>query len=179
MIRDIPANLPTIMSPSLRTLSVTLAVSLTVATTVQRTTNASTHDDDLVEVAAWLQGHWIGDGLGGENETLWSPPRAGTMMGVFRHMKEGEVVFYELLALVPEDGVLVLKLKHFDPGLNGWEAAGETVDFPLIRAEEDALYFDGMMYRRVGPDEREVTVMLGPDEDNLRPEIFTYRRVGS
>lgn len=162
-----------------RTLSMTCALLIAAGPLAPGQAQAADQPADLVEVAEWLQGHWVGNGLGGENETLWSPPRAGTMMGVFRHMKDGEIVFYELLALVPEEGRLVLKLKHFDPNLDGWEEPSESLDFPLLRAEEDALYFDGITYRRLGPDRREVTVLLGTDEDHLREEVFTYHRVGS
>ena len=92
-------------------------------------------------------------------------------------MKDDEVVFYELLVLAERGDSLVLSLKHFDPELNSWEEPTESVDFPLRSIEPDAIHFEGMTWRRLGPDRREVTVMLGPDEDNLRPEVFTYRRV--
>lgn len=130
-----------------------------------------------IEQAAWLAGHWEGEGLAGWNETLWSPPAAGTMMGVFRHIRDGRVVFYEFLTVAPEGGTLVLSIKHFDPDMRGWEEPTRSVRFPLLRASRDTLHFDGLTYRRVGPDRREVTVMLGPDPDDLRPEVFHYRRV--
>jgi hypothetical protein len=61
--------------------------------------------------------------------------------------------------------------------MTGWEQPTESVRFPLLRVEPGAVFFDGMTYRREGPDRMEVTVMLGPDRDNLRPELFTFRRV--
>lgn len=132
--------------------------------------------DDRLEAVSWLAGHWVGEGLGGWNETLWSPPRAGTMMGVYRHIRDGRVVFYEFLTLTMADDTLVKALKHFDPDMTGWEQPTESVRFPLLRVEPDAVYFDGMTYRRDGPDGMEITVMLGPDPDHLRPEVFTFRR---
>lgn len=126
---------------------------------------------------SWLAGHWVGEGLGGWNETLWSPPRAGSMMGVYRHIREGRVVFYEFLTLAVRDGALVKALKHFDPDMTGWEEPTESVRFPFLRVDGDAVIFDGMTYRRDGPDRMEVTVMLGPDPDHLEPEVFTFRRV--
>jgi hypothetical protein len=130
-----------------------------------------------IEQAAWLAGHWRGEGLGGWNEALWSPPTAGTMMGVFRHVKEGRVVFYELLTLAPRGDTLVLSLKHFNPDMTGWEHRDTSVQFALRRADRNVLEFEGLTYRRVSDDIREVTVMLGPDSASRRPEIFTYRRV--
>ena len=46
---------------------------------------------------AWLAGHWIGGGLGGLTEEVWSPPRNGVMMGMFRLVRDGKPIFYELL----------------------------------------------------------------------------------
>lgn len=136
-------------------------------------------DGEPIQEAAWLAGHWEGAGLGGTNESLWSPPAGGAMMGVYRHVRDGKVVFYQFLTLKSNGETLVLSLKHFNPDMTGWEERTQSVEFPLIRSERDALYFDGMTYRRKGPHEREVTVMFGPDANSLRPEVFSYRRVQS
>lgn len=132
---------------------------------------------DPLEAMSWLAGHWVGEGLGGWNETLWSPPRAGSMMGVYRHIRDGRVVFYEFLTLTMHGDTLVKALKHFDADMRGWEEPTQSVRFPLIRVEPDGIVFDGMTYRRGGPDRMEITVMLGPDPDHLEPEVFTFRRV--
>lgn len=161
-----------------RRLALTTVLLLAAApASAQQTPEPETSTDDLLDVVAWLAGHWVGEGLGGWNETLWSPPRAGTMMGVFRHVRDGEVVFYELLTLTVEDGTLIKSLKHFGPDLVGWEERDRSQRFPLVRVEPDAVVFRGMTYRRTGPDRMEITVMLGPDPDHLEPEVFTYRRV--
>src|SRR5687768_8740792 len=68
---------------------------------------------------AWFTGRWTGNGLGGETEESWSAPAGGAMMGMFRLVKDGKVVFYEFLTLVEREGSLVLKLKHFNPDLTG------------------------------------------------------------
>lgn len=47
----------------------------------------------------WLVGDWIGDGFGGVSEESWAPAVDGTMMGMYRHHKDGEIVFYEFLLL--------------------------------------------------------------------------------
>lgn len=31
----------------------------------------------------WLEGHWVGEGLGGEVEEVWRPERGGAMTCVF------------------------------------------------------------------------------------------------
>ena len=37
-----------------------------------------------VEDFAWLAGYWRGEGLGGVCEEIWSEPLAGSMIGLFR-----------------------------------------------------------------------------------------------
>lgn len=132
---------------------------------------------DPLEAVAWLAGHWVGEGLGGWNEEMWSPPAAGSMMGVYRHIRDGRVVFYEFMTLAMRGDTLVNALKHFHPDMTGWEEPAEFVRFPLIRIEPDAAIFDGITYRRDGADRMEVTVMLGPDPDRRAPVVFTYQRV--
>ena len=54
---------------------------------------AAGKDTHSVAELSWLAGHWRGEGLGGQCEEIWSAPQAGTMMGTFRLMKDGEVQF--------------------------------------------------------------------------------------
>jgi hypothetical protein len=81
---------------------------------------------------AWLAGHWTGEGLGGLIEEVWSPPRNGVMMGMFRLVRDGKPIFYELLTLAEERGSLTLRLKRFNADLTGWEEKDKTIDFPFI-----------------------------------------------
>lgn len=98
--------------------------------------------------ATLLVGHWRGEFLGSMGEEVWLPPAGGTMLGVFRLYREDRVVFYEIMTLVEEEGSIALKLKHFHPDLKGWEEKDEIVTFPLVRSGNDALWFDGLTYRR-------------------------------
>jgi len=55
--------------------------------------------------AAWLQGYWIGEGLGGVGEDFWMPPAKGMMLGAFRLVKsDGSKEFYELLGIEEFEG---------------------------------------------------------------------------
>src|SRR5262245_8230702 len=62
---------------------------------------------------AWYAGRWTGSGFGGENEEVWTPPNAGTMLGMYRLVKDGKPVFFELLTILEEQGSLLIRLKHF------------------------------------------------------------------
>ena len=122
---------------------------------------------------AWLQGRWVGEGLGGTAEDLIASPVDGEMMGMFRHVKaDGTINFYEFYLFAEANGSLTQRLKHFSRPLRSWEDKDEFVEFPLVAIEDDAVYFDGLTYRRE-PDDG-LTVGVRVDED--RVAVFRYRR---
>ena len=107
-------------------ISSVLSVALILAIGVQEPFHARRLGDKAsppatIAAAAWLEGHWLGDGLGGVSEEVWSPPRGGVMMGMYRSLKQDKASFYEFLMLVEENGTLVMKLKHFNPDFSGWD----------------------------------------------------------
>jgi hypothetical protein len=123
---------------------------------------------------AWLAGHWSGPALGGEAEEIWSPPKAGSMMGMYRLVRDGKVVFYELLTLVHEGGTLVLRLKHFNPDLTGWEDKQTTVDFRLVGLGDGVVQFEGMSFHREGDGKLTVYLAIEAREGTLHEEVFRY-----
>jgi hypothetical protein len=127
---------------------------------------------------AWLAGHWKGDGLGGRSEEIWTPPKGGVMLGMYRHLKDDKPVFYELLTLAEERGSLVIRLKHFNPDLTGWEEKGDSVSFPFVAKQDGVLHFDGMAFKPRGKDA--VTVYLAIRDKqvaSVREAEFHYTRV--
>ncbi len=132
-----------------------------------------------IEDFAFLEGHWTGEGMGGEAEELWSRPAAGTMVGAFRLIREGGVVFYELFALEEDEGSVVLRLKHFDPGpgLPGWEERDQDFSFPLVRVTPRAAWFGGLTFHLSHPDTLMVYLAIRSGEGVLREERFQLRRV--
>jgi len=86
-----------------------------------RLTNRENSPKARIEDVAWLAGRWTGDFSGGAGEEVFAPPAGDSMIGMFRLVKEGRIVFSELIYIVEEEGSLVLKLKHFDRDLKGWE----------------------------------------------------------
>ena len=97
---------------------------------------------------AWLQGRWVGAGLGGTTEEVWAPPLGDSMLGMYRLVKNGKVMFCELCTIVEDGDSLVLKLKHFDSKLKGWEEKDVTVNFPLVKLTGSEAYFDGLTFRK-------------------------------
>ena len=126
---------------------------------------------------AWYAGRWTGTGLGGWTEEIWSPPRDGTMMGMYRMVKDGKPIFYELLLIAEENGSLAIKLKHFHADLRGWEERDASLRFPLVAKRDGRIYFDGMTFERVGNDRVKIYLAIENKKDgSVREEIFEYTR---
>jgi len=125
---------------------------------------------------AWLAGSWRGAGLGGMNEEHWSAPAGGTMMGMYRLLKNDRVLFYELLTLGESGGSLLLTLRHFHPDLRGWEERDETVRMPFIKAEAGRYYFEGLTLE-LRPDGSLTIYLVIESKDAPEREVtFNYRR---
>ena len=126
---------------------------------------------------AWLAGGWRGTGLGGEAAETWMEPSGGAMPGVFRVVRDGEVVFYEMMALVEHEGSLELRLKHFNADMTGWEDKEEMVTFRLIRVDPDAIYFGGLTFRRHSHDGMQAFVAVRQRDGRLEELAFEFTRV--
>lgn len=125
---------------------------------------------------AWLTGYWIGSGLGGESEEVWTPPVGDRMTGVFTQRRAGETAFHEILLLVETDGTLELRLRHFNPDLTAWEEKESPgVIFPLVHVEPGRLWLRGLTYERLGDDRLRVYLALRTG-DTVREEVFDLRR---
>jgi hypothetical protein len=140
--------------------SAALAVTL-VQPIVQAQTPASPAPDKatLADVA-FIAGRGTGSLGGGVIEELWSAPAGDSMMGMFRYTKGGRAVFYEFLLIEQTATGPVLRLKHFNPGLIGWEEKAEVFSYPLVdlkprRAvferpdKQTSLTFDGTSGRQL------------------------------
>jgi len=80
--------------------------------------------------------------------------------------------------LTEEDETVLLRLKHFNSDLTGWEEKDETVDFPLVAFNKDQAWFDGLTYQRRGPDEIQVYLAMHT-KDGVREVPFAWKRVPS
>jgi hypothetical protein len=125
---------------------------------------------------AWLAGRWGGPALGGEAEEIWSPPKAGSMMGMYRLVRDGKPVFYEFQTLVEESGSLVLRLRHFNPDLTGWEEKQKTIDFRLVGVGERIVQFEGMSFHREGDAKLTVYLAIEGKDGTVHEEAFSYTR---
>ncbi|MHC4599360.1 MAG: DUF6265 family protein [Planctomycetota bacterium] len=84
----------------------------------------------------WLAGSWIGEKDGEPIEEHWSRPAGDALMGMFRWVKEGKVFFYEFMTIDDGEEGLTLRIKHFNPGLIGWEEKDDA--FSCVLSQVDA-----------------------------------------
>lgn len=127
---------------------------------------------------AWMQGSWRRfDGIR-LFEEHWSAAPGG-LMGMYRELKDGNPIFYELAAIEQEGVEVVLSLRMFEPGLVD-AARTRAVPLRLFLEEhgpERALFAgDGLSIcyeRRTGV--LQVTV----ERAGVQPERFFYKRIGA
>ena len=145
------------------------AVFLTTACAAQAQTAPS------IDAAAWLTGRWIGEGLGGEMEEVWSAPVGGQMVGHFRLVRDGAPVFYEIMLIDVADGGVRMRVKHFNLDFVGWEEKDAWVTFEPVSAGPEALVFNSLAIRRDGADRITMTLRIRYP-DGARDEILIFRR---
>ena len=139
-----------------------------------------------LDAVAWLVGAWRGEvvddafskAFGDTFEEVWNPPSAGTMVGMFKLLRGGEVAFYELMMLVEDAGSLTLKVRHFSPDFSAWEDKNEYADFPFVLADERTLHFSGFSFYRVDDDTAHAYLAMRRG-DEIHEEKLIYRRIPS
>ena len=64
-------------------------------------------------------------------------------MAMFRWLKpDGSVSFYELMVIEQEpDGRIFLRIKHFYPGMKGWEEKDESAEGLLVALKDQKAVF--------------------------------------
>ena len=137
---------------------------------IQESPTASLEDLD------WIVGSWEGTAFGGIAEEVWAPASGNSMMGMFKLISDGDVYFYELMTIVEQEGTLMMRLKHFNNDLTGWEEKDDTVDFPLVKVSENKVYFAGLTFEKVNKDEIVVYVLIGNEEGSSEEHGFNYTR---
>jgi hypothetical protein len=125
---------------------------------------------------AWLSGRWVGEGLGGKLEEVYSPPTGGVMLGHFLMSDERGAQFYELITLREEGGSVMLRLRHFNANLVAWEEKEKTVEFPLVAVDGNKFYFSGLTIERVDALTNVHHIMLRGPDGAPREVVTRYRR---
>lgn len=123
----------------------------------------------------WIAGYWKGEAFGGITEEFWSPPLGDSMMFSFKLVVNDKVVFYELGGIRAINNTLLLQLKHFGNDFKGWEEKEETVDFKLIKIENNRIYFDEFTFEKISDSEMNLYVVI--EENGEKEEVkFNYKK---
>lgn len=113
-----------------------------------------------VQQLAWLTGAWQGTFQTDEVDEYWSHAGAGTIVGVYRWVRDGAPWLYEMMLIEQEEDGVVARFKHFDPGLKGKEEPDQHYGFNLVQLEGDSAIFHmrnyepdvWLFYRREGEE---------------------------
>ena len=130
----------------------------------------------------WLVGQWVGEGIqGAPAMESWLPPTGGTMVGTFvQETTEGAIMFTEHLYLMQENGSLVLRLKHFNADLTGWEEKDGMLTFRLVAIEPCAAYFNALTLRCANPERPGeglvAAVRMKSDKPEPQELLFRFER---
>ena len=116
-----------------------------------------------IEGFGWLAGRWLGEHDGDRIEEWWTDAYAGMMLGMFRWHHDGEPRFYELLSLEPDGEQVTFRIKHFAPGLVGWEEKDAAVTLDLVSLRDGEAVFlkrgeERWMVYQTQPDSRDLMV---------------------
>lgn len=131
----------------------------------------------------WMTGSWIGSNGADRVEEHWSPVAGDTLVGMLRWVKDGRVFFYELLAVEPQVDEVRLRIKHFDPGLVGWEDRDRAAEWLLVQlGEHEAVFLElgvpevrWAIYRRES-DDRLVSYFASEEAAVTSTGLFAYAR---
>ncbi len=126
----------------------------------------------------WLEGLWQGEGIAGAPATEnWLPPVGDTMVGTFiQQTAAGGIMFTEHMQIMPEGNSLVLKLKHFNPDLTGWEDKDGMASVRLLRLEHCLAQFQALTLRCDGPDRLVAAVRMKSDAPEPKELLFRFDR---
>ncbi len=156
---------------------------------LERTDGPGSVDDQPlsgVDALSWMAGSWVGSTGVDPIEEMWTQPAAGRMLGAFRWRGKQEDL-YELFLIEERSEGIVLLLKHFGPGLKGWEPADEALIFELEASGPNDATFARMRddgsttrihYRR-DKDGRLVSELESENDGEVTRQAFTYVRAPS
>ena len=75
----------------------------------------------------WLDGKWQGDWGPRIAEQIWTEPRAGEMLGLFRVVENDKTLVIELYSLLETPDGIEFRLRHFTKSLVPWEQSNAAV----------------------------------------------------
>ena len=137
-----------------------------------------------LEGIAWLEGCWAGRINGDCVEEIWARATAGAIMGMFRWVAKGELRFYEFITIAQNGKNIEMRIKHFDPDLNGWEEKKESTMFFLSELKDrQAVFFQESENKPLwliyeSADESVLRIYFKPQDNSpVGDRVFSFQRV--
>ena len=164
-------------------LSLLILLASSSATTIglAQTTSSTPATVSLADLS-FITGLWRADFGGGLGEEHWSPSSGDSMVGTFRFVKDDSAHFYEFMLIEQTTKGLVLRLKHFNPGLIGWEEKAQVHSYPLVEFHKGLAVFEQvdrksrLTFRRTAKDA--LLVLLEQTHDGKQDsEEFKFKLV--
>lgn len=133
---------------------------------------------------SFLEGNWSSKTKSGALvEEFWSAPKADSMVGYCRFIKDQKTTFYELLSIVEKQGQVILRMRHFNESLVGWNDKEEAGDCILVTNDGADATFDNkndahhvmVTYKRSGTNSLHVVVEDTTDGKSVKHE-FDYSK---
>jgi hypothetical protein len=132
---------------------------------------------------AWLEGRW--EGVWGPRiaHQVWTPSRAGVMLGTFQLIENNKTLVIELFSLADGPDGIELRLRHFTPTLLAWEKTGPTI-LKLASADPKTIVFENpvdgepkrAVIQRIDADTYVSRSEILPETGQLQVTEITYRR---
>ncbi|MGQ7855493.1 DUF6265 family protein [Pedobacter sp. WC2501] len=135
-----------------------------------------------VKDLAFMSGTWVQKSEWGDLEEFWSQPNGESMMSSFRCVKDGKALFYEFVVIELEEGLPVMKMRHFNRGSIAWEEKEKPLFFPLVTLKGKLAVFEmkdqsvRLSYQLI--TENKLSVVLEEKDKNGQPkkDIFSFTR---
>lgn len=116
---------------------------------------------------AWLEGKWQGAWGPRVAEQVWTAPKAGQILGLFRVLENDKTLVIELFSLFQTADGVELRLRHFTPELVPWEQSGLTT-LKLAGLDAQTAIFQNPSD---GQPKRDVFTRIDPDTYTFKSDV--------
>ena len=134
---------------------------------------------------AWMEGKWQGKLGEGLVEETFMAPKAGAILNVMRLTKDGDLLVYEIAALVETADAVELRFRHFNAKLEAMESE-QPIILKLVKYDGARAEFENFIHTA---PKRTIITKKSSDEMDVYSEILnksgpptihklTMRRVG-
>ena len=159
----------------MRIVMASLGVAL-IAAAIGSTTLLGRGKQYTVEDLSWLSGHWVATHGDLRFDDVYSEPRNGSIMGMFRVVQDDVVRTYGIMSFSDtEDGVLY-RYRRMTPDLAPLEKLGHVIERPLLRIKGKTAIFKDMRIELINRNKMHLSLELTHvDGSTEQSKVVFYR----